>query len=291
MKLLVKMIMLNLRDVGSGSEFKCALIYHIKHAELYVVKKPIGNDVDIPKLTEREALNYSKLKHPLLPKFIGRVKENNCIVIEFINGKTFDNVDRMNLTYIEKMSIISELIFIFKYFHDNNLIYRDLKPNNVMIDENKSIVLIDLDRLIEYDSDSEKTKDLASAFSAPEVYIYGMHSPESDIYSLGEMVKWIIGETNEFSEIWDIIQKCTTEDVKKRPSIKSIIKKISLELQSKINIENSFEKHEKYFEIINLIAEHYEADLNHPLVQFNLGVIYYKGVYVKKDVTVVFLIW
>lgn len=164
MKLLVKMIMLNLRDVGSGSEFKCALIYHIKHAELYVVKKPIGNDVDIPKLTEREALNYSKLKHPLLPKFIGRVKENNCIVIEFINGKTFDNVDRMNLTYNEKMSIISELIFIFKYFHDNNLIYRDLKPNNVMIDENKSIVLIDLDRLIEYESDSEKNERFGFGF-------------------------------------------------------------------------------------------------------------------------------
>ena len=42
-------------------------------------------------------------------------------------------------------------MIVFKYFHDNGYIYCDLKPDNVMIDNNKNIVLIDLDRLIKND--------------------------------------------------------------------------------------------------------------------------------------------
>ncbi|KAK8895450.1 hypothetical protein M9Y10_023914 [Tritrichomonas musculus] len=63
-----------LREVGTGSIFKCVLIICIAQCELYVIKKPNIEDPDIERLVKREAFNYSRLLHPFLPKYYGRVK-------------------------------------------------------------------------------------------------------------------------------------------------------------------------------------------------------------------------
>lgn len=73
-----------LRNVGIGSLFICELIYHIKKGEIYVIKRPRSHDPENAKLIKREAENYSRISHPLLPKFIGRVKDKDYLVIEFI---------------------------------------------------------------------------------------------------------------------------------------------------------------------------------------------------------------
>lgn len=80
-----------LRTVGTGSISQCILVYHITRGELYAVKKPYGTDSEIPKLTDREIDNYMSLRHTFLPKFYGRVKNTNYIVIEYINGQTLEN--------------------------------------------------------------------------------------------------------------------------------------------------------------------------------------------------------
>ena len=134
-----------LRIVGTGSSSNCVLIYHIKRGELYVIKKIKPNDCEHPKLFSREVDNYKKLSHPLLPKYYGRVEGKGYIVIEYINGKTLEHINEIGLTIDDKINIIFELLMIFYYFHEEGMVYRDLKCNNVMIDKHKTAILIDFD--------------------------------------------------------------------------------------------------------------------------------------------------
>ena len=153
-----------LREVGKGTFSSCALHYHITSGKLCVIKKQFKIHIEADELLQRETDNYSKLSHPFLPIFYGIVKNKNYNIIEFINGKTLKDIEKNELNYNDRIIIIFELMIILKFFHDNVYIYRDLKPDNVMIDDNKNIVLIDLDRLIKKDDKIEHTSDLGCFF-------------------------------------------------------------------------------------------------------------------------------
>ena len=133
--------------------------------------------------------NYKNLKHPLLPRFIGHINRES-IIIEFIYGETLDHmIEKIKLSSEEKVKIILQLIKIFEFLHCNHYIYRDLKPNNIMID--KEVVLIDFDQMIKYDSnfdDEFHTNQLNEGFTiAPEINTNDF-SFECDIYSIGQTI-------------------------------------------------------------------------------------------------------
>ncbi|KAK8871640.1 hypothetical protein M9Y10_007377 [Tritrichomonas musculus] len=98
----------------------------------------------------------------------------------------------------EKIAIIFDLLCIFSYLKSKEYIYRDLKPNNIIFDKNKQIVLIDFDSMINYDrrneiDKSKFTTDFSSVFVAPEINRTesGIPSYQSDVYSLGQMISFI----------------------------------------------------------------------------------------------------
>ena len=92
-----------------------------------------------------------------------------------------------------------------------------------MVDENKEIVLIDFDRMIEDDKEEMQTIDLSSNFIAPEIG-EGESYKSSDIYSIGQIIYFLfieenlLDETNtnfDDQEIQNIYLKCTKENQKK----------------------------------------------------------------------------
>lgn len=95
---------------------------------------------------------------------------------------------------IQKLKIAFEMMIAIEYLHNNNFIYRDLKPNNVILDHSGTLALIDLDRMIsrgDLIANNEITKDFSLLFAAPE-FNYGEVSFASDVYSIGMMMYYII---------------------------------------------------------------------------------------------------
>lgn len=131
---------IELRLLGIGSIFKTYLIYLIPHKKLCVIKKPNIITTETEKLMKREYNNYLKLKCQFLPKFYGIVQNTNYLIIEFINGKDLDNIKSINDD--DAINIVFHLLLILYYFYMNDFIYRDLKPNNVIINQ-KNILLPD----------------------------------------------------------------------------------------------------------------------------------------------------
>ena len=232
-----------LRDVARGSLFQTILIYHIKKEELMLLKKPFVVNKESLNLIKRETQNYQKNNIPFMPIFYGTTKNNNFIVIEYIRGETLQNIHHMNFTFDEKINAISEILQSFFFIHLNNFVYRDLKPNNVMVDENKTIVLIDFDRLIDmedFDVDNP-TLDWASIYIAPEICKTGNFSFKSDIYSLGKLIDYIMNQTNfdldKASQLKELILKCTDENPEKRPSTILVIQEFYQIFHENIKIE------------------------------------------------------
>lgn len=248
---------------------------------MLAIKKPIDAfHNENSKLMERELKNYSMISHPLIPKFYGITECEGYFVIEHIKGQPLDIVVN-ELTDDEKITIIFELMMIFLYLHKNNLFYRDLKPNNVIIDDNKTAILIDFDRLLEYkpDTNEEQTRYLSSAYVAPEIN-YRNLSFESDIYSLGIIINFLMnrkGKINHYQTIKEIYELCINENPDERPKITTIIKKMCFSYIDNFKIDHTSNVFDELF-FNNAI------DFNNPQELFYLGNIYYFETHNKRDI-------
>ena len=156
-----------LRTVGASNSSTVYLKYHIESEELFSIKSfHQKND----KLIIREMINYKNLNYPFLSKIYGEIntKNEDSLVIEFINGQTLRDFHKKKLNLKQKILIIIEILYSVQYLHRNDFIYRDLKPNNLIIDQNQRIVLFDFDRMIQKD-EIAFTKDFNSNFADPEM--------------------------------------------------------------------------------------------------------------------------
>ena len=88
-------------------------------------------------------------------------------------------------------------MFVIEYLQNESLIYRDLKPDNFIVDEEKRVILIDFDRMIgmeeQENPEEESTKDLYNLYQAPEVRngTVTKYTNEEDVYSLGLLIYFI----------------------------------------------------------------------------------------------------
>ena len=163
---------------------------------MFVIKIP--TIFNYSKLIEREIDNYQNLNYPLLPKMYGTIKctDCKCLIIEFLDGSTLVNIKKFHFNEDEKITIIFQLMLIINYLHKNQFIYRDLKPDNVIIDDNNTAFIIDFDNMIKFTetTDNEQhTLGFSTVYVAPEAE-QGKVCYANDIYSLGQMIYYIFNE-------------------------------------------------------------------------------------------------
>ena len=289
---------ISIRTLDTSSTSSVELIYHIKKEKLFVLKKSTNRDFNL-KLFEREHHNYLNLHHPFLLKCYGIVKNDSfCgIILEFIEGKTLNFYRKMNLKIEEKMKFAFELMITIQYLHNNHFIYRDLKPDNMMIDQNNVAILIDLDRMILNSNDDQNenmTKSLSHDFLSPEICEGKPFSYSTDIYSIGKIMNFLFNEEfktmNSYSnDLQLLVKRCIENDPKKRPVISELIDLFYINFYGKISnngletitIQSIEDIHsDDYLKYWVFIAENKNV-----VSQRKLGKMHEKGTSIPEDIS------
>lgn len=120
---------------------------------------------------------------------------------EYIPGDTFE--DFLNTDFPLRQGIIyfRELLKIANKLNNENIIHKDLKPTNIIIDNREEIRVIDFNISRVYSpSKSKDTTAIGTVpYLAPEQYGFGQTTYKTDIYALGIILKEIIDNSREKS--------------------------------------------------------------------------------------------
>ncbi len=141
-----------------------------------------------------EAELLRSLDHRNLPKFYEEFQDEDrhYLVMEFIDGETLeDRLERVGkgLPEADVLNWARQLCSVLTYLHERRppIIFRDLKPGNIMVTKDGQIKLIDfgIARIFRQDKTHDTQVLGTPGYAPPEQYGKGQTDPRSDVYALG----------------------------------------------------------------------------------------------------------
>ncbi|MEM8531118.1 MAG: serine/threonine-protein kinase [Chloroflexota bacterium] len=148
-----------------------------------------------------EAEMLAALSHSNLPRVIDHFEQEGkaYLVMEFVPGETL-------ISYVQReglpqplprvLSWVRQLCDVLIYLHTSNppIIFRDLKPANIMLTPQGQLKLIDfgIARLFKPGKEKDTQAFGTAGYSAPEQYGRGQTDARSDVYSLGVLVHQLL---------------------------------------------------------------------------------------------------
>ena len=157
-----------------------------------VLRGDLSNDEKFIRRFKREALSVSNLSHPNIVEVydVGEEDGNYYIVMEYIEGKTLKQLlqKRGVLTLNEVIDIMTQLTDGLAHAHEAYIIHRDIKPQNIMIEDNGLVKITDFGIAMALNSTqlTQTNSVMGSVHYLPPEQANGKGSTvKSDIYSLG----------------------------------------------------------------------------------------------------------
>lgn len=161
-----------------------------------------------------EARTLASLRHPALVTIhgMGTHRDIDYIVLERLYGlnlRTHLAQRQANRLFSidEALDILIAIADALAYVHQNGLAHRDLKPNNIMLEGNRRVVLLDFGTVTSAHAPVEAMAG-SPHYMAPEIIAgddKGAHSPALDIYSLGIIAHEMLTGS------WPFVGTSTTE--------------------------------------------------------------------------------
>ena len=140
----------------------------------------------------------SDIKNSLLPEIYEMIEYdgNYLIVEEYIKGKSVEEIidEEGKLSAENACRYIIDICKALESIHRENIIHRDISPDNVIIDENNRARLLDFD--IARFGNKNKSMDTSilgtAGFASPEQFGFGETDVRSDVYSLGNLFNYML---------------------------------------------------------------------------------------------------
>ena len=232
----------------------------------WAIKKVRKSSSQTTSMLMAEASIMKNLDHPMLPRIVGIEEDPKFfyIIMDFVQGENLKTVVTSSGPQAQD-TVVSwgvKLCDVLTYLHDKGIVYRDIKPANIMLSPDGNIKLIDFGIAREYkENASEDTTALGTeGYAAPEQYEgKGQTDARTDIYGMGITLFQLLTGVNPSSYqenifsirlqnpnlssgLDKIILKCTNKDPKKRYQSTEELKKALLNYRK---LDDKFLKKQK----------------------------------------------
>lgn len=188
-----------IEQIGGGGmaivyKAKCHLLN--RFVAIKILRNEFLEDEEFIRKFKRESQAAASLSHPNIMNIydVGVEKSDNkeihYIVMEYIKGKTLKEVIRENgkLSFDETVNYSIQIAEALKHAHLNHIVHRDIKPQNIMINEDNRVKVTDfgIARAATSSTLTTTSNVLGSVhYFSPEQARGGYTDEKSDIYSLG----------------------------------------------------------------------------------------------------------
>lgn len=232
----------------------------------WAIKKVRKSSSQTTSMLMAEASIMKNLDHPMLPRIVGIEEDPKFfyIIMDFVQGENLKTVVASSGPQAQD-TVVSwgvKLCDALTYLHGKGIVYRDMKPANIMLSPDGNIKLIDFGIAREYkENASEDTTALGTeGYAAPEQYEgKGQTDARTDVYGMGITLFQLLTGVNPSSYqenifsirlqnpnlssgLDKIILKCTNKDPKKRYQSTEELKKALLNYRK---LDDKFLKKQK----------------------------------------------
>ncbi len=155
-----------------------------------VLKQEFAEDVNFVTKFHTEAQSAAGLQHPNIVNIydVGSEEHVHFIVMEYVEGITLKTYieKKGQLNYKEAISIAIQVARGIEAAHNNNIIHRDIKPQNIMISNEGKVKVTDFGIARAATTNTIHSDVMGSVhYTSPEQARNGFVDGKSDIYSLG----------------------------------------------------------------------------------------------------------
>ena len=211
-----------LKLIGKGAFGKVYKVRSLINKQIYAMKI-FNNNIDIIKKNIKK-----KFYHPNIIRIYKTFEADNkiCIIMEFMeNGNLRDNIimnkDINNILDEDQiLSFLLQSMWALYYFHKEGYILRNIKPENILIDDNMKIKFgefLSTEKKVGQSLEVHPYESLGDNKIWKETKKYlsiQLEEKQSDIYSLGLVFKELIDNNDYSSKIKNIIKEMTkVEDI------------------------------------------------------------------------------
>lgn len=238
--------------LGKGGWGSVYLAEHMQLGNLWAIKEiDLSRQGRVNLLAEPEILK--KLKHPSLPRIIDIFQLDKCLYIveDYFAGVSLKELLKEREACSEQNVLMwaRQLTEILNYLHQQQphpIIYRDLKPANVIIDDQHNARLIDFGVAREYKPEQEEDTVYIGTrgYAAPEQYAAaGQTDARTDIYGLGATLYHVLTGISPDLHPWQM------------PPVRQVNPAISVELEQIITGCLAYDPQQRYQSAQELLAD------------------------------------
>ena len=203
---------IKLQDYEIGDIIKIMPLGKVKIAKSkrtneYIVIKILIKSEIIKSKQEQHILNeldiLEEISHPSIISCTGFTQDEKYLYLafEFIPGGDLFNLLKIENNFlIDKAQFYAgQIVFAFEYLHSKNIVYRNLKPENILINKNGYIKIADF-QFAKVVTDRTYTMCGTPGYLAPEIILNKGHGLSVDWWTLGVLLYEMICGVDPFAD-------------------------------------------------------------------------------------------
>jgi len=206
-----------------------------------------------------------KLTHPNIVRvynyYLYPQAKSGYLQMEYVDGVPIDKFDP---SYFGKdwSDIFKEVIYAFEYLEINRILHRDIRPSNILIDKEDNVKIIDFGFGKKLEATENEGKSVFLNWPVTqlpnEVQLEGVYNHQTEVYFIGKLFQYILGEKlSEFKYNYIIDKMIKLESNNRYGSFNEVSRDISAGVISEVD----FTKKEK--EVYGLFADALASHILH----------------------------